>query len=126
MEQWATKEGFFKVPVPRERVSVKDLGDVWIHGLTCGQVDDYENAITQIDKQTGEFSRANARANMLRLTVHDQHGNPMFAEKDMGKLIAMPAAVANPLLHTARKLSGMMPEAQVKNSSPAQGPPAGA
>lgn len=107
MANWATKEGFFKCPVPREKINVPDLGDVYIHGLTSGQKDDYENCVVSVTAGSREVKLTNASAVLMSLTVFDQHGNRMFSDKDIGKLCVVPAAVSDPILDVAKRLSGM-------------------
>ena len=124
-EKWATAEGFFKCPVPKEKVTVPELGDIWVHGLTCGEKDDYENNVVQFNRGSRELRLNNARAVLMQLTVRNQHGNRLFAEKDIGRLRNLPAGIADPILDVARKLSGMSTgeiEELVKNSQTAQEP----
>ena len=124
-EKWATAEGFFKCPVPKEKGTVPELGDIWVHGLTCGEKDDYENNVVQFNRGSRELRLNNARAVLMQLTVRNQHGNRLFAEKDIGRLRNLPAGIADPILDVARKLSGMSTgeiEELVKNSQTAQEP----
>ena len=124
-EKWATAEGFFKCPVPKEKVTVPELGDIWVHGLTCGEKDDYENNVVQFNRGSRELRLNNARAVLMQLTVRNQHGSRLFAEKDIGKLRNLPAGIVDPILDVARKLSGMATgeiEELVKNSQTAQEP----
>ena len=107
MTQWATKEGFFACQVPREKITVPNLGDIWVYGLTSGEKDDYENRIMQFNAGDHQFRMANARAVLLRMTVHNQHGKKLFAEKDIGKLCQVPAVIADQILTVSRRLSGM-------------------
>jgi len=119
MEKWATKEGFFKCQVPRERKEVPGLGDIWIYGLTSGEKDEYEDKVISVRAGTREVKMKNARAVLMQLTVRNQHGALMFGAADIGKLIPVPAAVADPILDIARRLSGMQVgeiEELVKNS----------
>jgi hypothetical protein len=119
MEKWATKEGFFKCQVPRERKEVPGLGDIWIYGLTSGEKDEYEDKVISVRAGTREVKMKNARAVLMQLTVRNQHGALMFGPADIGKLIPVPAAVADPILDIARRLSGMQVgeiEELVKNS----------
>jgi len=119
METWATKEGFFKCQVPRERKTVPELGDIWIYGLTSGEKDDYEEKVISVRAGSREVKMKNARAVLMQMTVRNQHGAPMFGEADLGRLCTVPAVIADPILDTARKLSGMQQgeiEELVKNS----------
>lgn len=127
-ENWATASAFFKCPVPKERMTVPDLGDIWVHGLTTGQKDEYEDKVVHFDRGSKETKLTNARAILLQMTVHDQHGNKLFAEKDIGKLAMVPARIADPILVIARRLSGMEVgeiEELVKNSQTAPDPGSG-
>lgn len=121
--EWAKKEGFFKAKVPQEKITVPDIGDVWIHGLTAGQKDDYENSVFRLSGRSRRFHLANARAQLLMLTVYDQHGKRLFSEKDIGRICEIPAAVVDPILDVARRLSAMTIEdidELVKNSQELQ------
>lgn len=124
-EKWATAEGFFSCKVPREKKDVPELGLIWIYGLTSGEKDNYENNVVQFNRGSREVRLQNARAVLMQLTIRNQHGNRIFAEKDIGKLCEVPAAVADPILDVARRLSGMAIgeiEELVKNSQMAPGP----
>jgi hypothetical protein len=122
-ENWATAEGFFKCTVPRQKMDIPDLGLIWVYGLESGEKDEYENSAYDYQRQSDSVKLKNARARLLQMTVRNQHGQRLFAEKDMGKLAALPAAVADPILDVARKLSGMREgeiEQLVKNSQMTQ------
>ena len=121
--EWAKKEGFFKAKVPREKITAPDIGDAWVHGLTSGQKDDYENNVFRFTGTSRRFHLANARAQLLMLTVHDQHGKRFFSEKDIGRINEIPAVIVDPILDVARRLSGMAAgdiEQLVKNSQTVQ------
>lgn len=120
---WAKKEGFFKAKVPREEMIVPEIGQVWIYGLTAGQKDEYENNVFRFSGRKRQLHLANARVQLLLLTVYDQHGKRLFAEEDMGRLCQIPAVIVEPILDVARRLSGMAVkeiEDLVKNSQTAQ------
>ena len=120
---WATKDGFFKAKVPRENITVPDIGDIWVYGLTAGQKDEYENNVVRLSDRNRQLHLANARAQLLLMTVHDQHGKPIFGQADMGRLCQIPAVIVEPILETARRLSGMAAEEiedLVKNSETAR------
>ena len=119
MEKWATKEGFFKCQVPRERKTVPVLGDIWIYGLTSGEKDEYEDKVISVRAGSRRVKLTNARAVLMQLCVYNQHGSRMFSEVDIGKLIPIPAAVTDPILDVAKRLSGMQTneiDELVKNS----------
>lgn len=119
MTNWATAEGFFKAKIPREKLQVPELGDIWIHGLTAGQKDDYENNVVRLQGRSRQVKLSNARAVLMQLTVHNQHGNKLFKESDIGRLCQVPAKIVDPVLDVARRLSGMATgeiEELVKNS----------
>lgn len=120
---WATKEGFFKAKVPREEMSVPGVGQIWVYGLTSGQKDEYENSVVRLSGRKRQIHLANARAQLLLMTVHDQHGKRMFGDADIGRLCQIPANIADPILDVARRLSGMASEEiedLVKNSQTVQ------
>ena len=128
MEKWATKEGFFKCQVPRERKTVPGLGDIWIYGLTSGEKDEYEDSVVSVTAGSRQVKLTNARAILMRLCIYNQHGNRMFSEAEIGKLIGVPATVADPILDVAKRLSGMGSgeiEELVKNSQPGPAPETG-
>jgi len=106
-EKWVGKDALFKSPKKKERHTIEGLGDVWIHSLTCGQKDEYETAAYQVMEGTREVKMHQARALLILWTVHDQHGNRLFADADLGKVAAMDSWIAEPLYTKARRLSRM-------------------
>ena len=121
--EWAKKEKFFTAKVPREKITVPEIGDVWVYGLTSGEKDEYENSVIRLSGRSRQVHLANARAQLLMLTVHDQHGKRIFAEVDIGRICQIPAIIIDPILDVARRLSGMAVadiEELVKNSEMAQ------
>jgi len=122
---WATKEGFFKAKVPVEEMDVPTIGRVKVHGLGLGEKEDWEKNSFKVNVEKSDLTISNADAQLLILTVHDQHGRPMFAEADMGRLRVLPAVYAEPVIETARRLSGIGKQAVkdlVKNLQKDQGP----
>lgn len=107
MEKWATADAFFKCPVPREKVTVPGLGDIWVYGLTNEEKDEYENQVMQFSASDRQVRMRNARAMLLLLAVRNQHGSRMFGEKDMGRLKLIPVKITDPILDVVRRLSGM-------------------
>lgn len=105
--QWATKDAFFAAKVPREEMTVPELGRIMVWGLTSGEKDDYENNAFSFNGRTRQIQVRHARAVLLLMTVRDQHGKQMFSEADIGRLEQIPAAIADPILDVARRLSGM-------------------
>jgi len=123
--EWAKKEVFFKAKVPREKIEVPGIGDIWIYGLTSGQKDEYENSVFRFSKGSSRFHLANARAQLLMLTVHNQQGKRLFGDNDIGRICQIPASIVDPILNVSRRLSGMDDkeiEGLVKNSQMGQKP----
>jgi hypothetical protein len=123
MTNWATKEQFFKATVPREKITVPDLGDIYVWGLTSGEKDSYEDQVMKFNARNRQLSMVRARALLLRMTARNQHGTHLFGDEDMGRLQMIPAAIVDPILTVARRLSGMATgeiEDLVKNSEMAQ------
>jgi len=123
-DQWANKDVLFKQTVPKERHTIPGVGDLWIHGLTCGQKDEYENQAVKVLAGSREVRMADARALLLLWTIHDQHGNRFFSEKDLGKIRTIPASISESMYEKARRLSRMSVEDMeglVKNSETIQG-----
>jgi len=119
---WAKKEGFFAAKVPREEMTAPGIGRFWVYGLTAGQKDEYENSVVRLSGRNRQIHLANARAQLLMLSIYDQHGKRMFGNTDMGRLCQIPANVVDPILDVARRLSGMASEEiedLVKNSQTA-------
>ena len=122
---WATKDNFFKSKVPVEEMDVPTIGRVKVHGLGLGEKEDWEKNSFKVNVEKNDLTISNADAQLLILTVHDQHGRPMFAEADMGRLRVLPAVYAEPVIETARRLSGIGKQAVkdlVKNLQKDQGP----
>lgn len=90
---WATKEAFFKAKVPTEKMEVPNIGTIYVYGLTCGQKDEYQNATTRISGKDRHIRLVNARALLLTMVVHDQHGRLLFNDSDIGRIIQIPAQI---------------------------------
>jgi len=131
MELWATKEAFFKCPVPKEEHFVEGIGKVMIHGLMCGEKDAYENDVVKVTTGSRKNSRKvrmlHARAVLLQRCIYNQHGQRLFGEDDIGRIEAkIPALVGDLIYDAARRLSGMLTdgidevEELVKNSETLQ------
>ncbi len=119
MEQWANKEALLGLKVPRERYRIPDVGEVWIHGLTAGQKDKYEDQVFKVQAGSRQVRIGNARAMLVIQTCHDQHGKRIFGDSDIGRVCNMPAAIVEPIYELARRLSGLPTgevEEMVKNS----------
>jgi len=128
MNKWATKESFFKVPVPHEIVEIVGVGGVKVYGLSVGERDEYENDVYTVRPGSREVVMENARALMVIRTVRDQHGKPLFGPGDIGKVLEMPANVVEKLYHKGRELSGMPVtdlDGLVKNYEPTSDPDSG-
>lgn len=120
---WATAAAFFAAKVPREKVTVPGIGEIWVYGLTSQEKDLYEDAVVNFNRGSREMRMSNARETLLMLSVRNQHGHRLFSEKDMGRLHLIPAQIIEPILDVARKLSAMTTgemENLVKNSQTLQ------
>jgi hypothetical protein len=124
---WAKKEAFFSAKVPFEEMESPQIGRFKVYGLTVGEKDEFENTTLKLEgKRT--FRLANARAQLMLNCVRDKNGVRLFDEADMGRLLAMPALTAEPIIDCARRLSGMNAgelEELVKNSPTDPGPKSG-
>ena len=109
MTNWATAKDFFEAQRPVEVVEVPGLGSIKILGLTAGEKDEYEDRVMNLDVVGQSMTMNNARAILLMMTVHDQHGNRMFSEKQLSKLLTIPAQIVDPILRVARRISAMGP-----------------
>jgi len=108
-ENWASKDTLFASAKNRkkERHTIDGVGDVWIYSLTCGEKDEYESAAYEVMAGSKEVKMRQARALLILWTVHDQHGNRLFADADLGKVAAMDSWITEPIYNKARKLSRM-------------------
>lgn len=122
---WAKKDSFFTAKVPFKQMEMPEIGGFKVYGLTVGEKDEFENTTIKMEGRRN-FRLANARAHLMMLCVRDRHGNRMFGDADMGRLLAMPASIAEPIVDCARRLSGMADgemEELVKNSPTDPGQP---
>jgi len=119
-DNWADKKALFAAPVKKERHTIEGFGDVWIHSLTCGQKDEYETSAYEVMSGSREVRMHQARALLIAWSVYDQHGNRFFADKDIGRIEALPSWITEPIYLKARKLSRMTAgdmDELVKNSA---------
>ena len=122
---WATKDGFFKAKVPVEEMDVPTIGRVKVHGLGLGEKEDWEKNSFRVNVEKNDLTISNADAQLLILTVHNQHGQKLFSDKDMGRMRMIPAMYAEAVIETAKRLSGIGKQAvkdMVKNLPEAPGP----
>lgn len=105
--EWATKKDFDEAKVPRETVTLWNGKAAYVYGLTCQQKDDFENFVVSVSGGNREVKLTNARANLLKLTVHNEQGKPLFTDADIGKISTYPVVHIEPILDVARRLSGM-------------------
>ena len=123
--EWATKDTFFKAKVPIEEMDVPTIGRVKIYGLGLGEKEDWEKNSFKVNVAKNDLTISNADAQLLILTVHNQHGQNMFSDEEMGKIRMIPSIYIEPVIETARRLSGIGKKAiedLVKNSKKAQAP----
>ena len=128
MDKWANKDALLDLKVPRQRHTIADVGDIWIHGLTVGQKDEYEDAVFKVTAGSRQVRINNARAMLIIRCAHDQHGKRLFGAADLGRVCDMPATIVEPIYEKARELSGMATgevEEMVKNSEAITGPDSG-
>jgi len=122
---WATKDNFFKAKVPVEEMDVPTIGRVKICGLGLGEKEDWEVNSFKINLQKNTLKISNANAQLLILTVHDQHGRKIFTNVDMGRMRVIPSIYTEQIIETAKRLSGIGENAikdLVKNSPKDQEP----
>ena len=123
METWAKKEALFKVPKKKVKHTIEGQGDIYIYSLTCGEKDEYESDAYKVMAGSREVRTEMARALLIQRTVHDQHGNLLFTETDIGKIAAMDSWLTEPIYLKARNVSRMTVadmEELVKNSGKIQ------
>lgn len=104
---WAKKDEFFNLKVPIERVTVEGVGDVKVHGLSLYEKEQYEKNAFKVDVKSKNVTLSDAEVHLLLMTVHNQHGQRLFDEKDIGRLRNLPAFYTGELLRTAKRLSAI-------------------
>ncbi len=107
MVNWATGVEMFEIARPEAVVTLSTGLSVKVVGLSVGEKDEYENETVQVTAGSHEVTIKHGRALLLIRTVRDQHGRPLWAKADFGKILELPALVVEPLYNKARELSGM-------------------
>ncbi len=107
MVNWATGDEMFGIARPEAVVTLSTGLSVKVVGMSVGEKDEYENETVQVTAGSHEVTIKHGRALLLIRTVRDQHGRPLWAKADFGKILELPAMVVEPLYNKARELSGM-------------------
>lgn len=103
-----TKDEFFKLATPRtETINVPRLGDVIVRELTAEERDAYEAGIVVRRGKSVEANLQNLRAKLVALTVVDDAGVRVFADKDISAIGRLGSGVIDPLYAVAARLSGI-------------------
>lgn len=100
-----------------EDVEIAGLGPVRIRNLSEGERSKIE-AATHVDNQKESGSgTARWKARMILATVVDEENKPVFSEADLNTVMAIDAAVSDPLYDAIVRHceAGVTPEEQEKN-----------
>lgn len=91
-----------------EKVTVPELGDVWVRAMSGAAFDEYEQACALTEKKAGDLRARNANRHLIiRYSVVDENGNSPFSPADDDFLKSLPVAVANPIVQKATELAGL-------------------
>jgi len=93
--------------LPRERVTVPELGEVWVRTLTAGERDEYEQECFHARAASTNDHVPNARARLLVRTLCDARGQALLTPADVDALGAQPIHVIQPLYNVAARLNAL-------------------
>lgn len=106
--------------IQKELVQVPEWGgEVMVHGLTCGEKDQYEQSLVT----DGKVDLKGATATLVALCVRDEKGCQIFSPLDVSSLVNKASRPMERISKVAQKLSGMGKndlEDMVKNSETIQ------
>lgn len=91
-----------------ETVEVPGIGEVFVRPLTGAAYDQYEQACALTERKDGDRrARLANRHLLIRLSVVDADGKPVFAEADDEFLKNLPVAATGPIVQKAAELAGL-------------------
>lgn len=93
--------------IPTETVVIKDVGDVKLKGLNCGQRDSWEQFIH--NSKIGNESIKNFRASLVCRCIVNEDGTRVYNDTaaDLDEVSSLPAAVVDRLFTVCQNLSGL-------------------
>jgi len=93
--------------IPTETVVIKDVGNVKLKGLNCGQRDAWEQFIH--NSKNGNDSVKNFRASLVCRCIVNEDGTRVYNDTaaDLDEVSSLPAAVVDRLFVVCQKLSGL-------------------
>lgn len=93
--------------IPTETVNIKDVGDIKLKGLNCGQRDSWEQFIH--NSKNGNDSVKNFRASLVCRCIVTEDGTRVYNDTaaDLDEVSSLPAAVVDRLFIVCQKLSGL-------------------
>jgi hypothetical protein len=93
--------------IPTETVVIKDVGNVKLKGLNCGQRDAWEQFIH--NSKNGNDSVKNFRASLVCRCIVNEDGTRVYNDTaaDLDEVSSLPAAVVDRLFIVCQKLSGL-------------------
>lgn len=98
-----------------ERIEVSEWGgEVIVKSLTGTERDQFESKILELKDKGYKVNLANARANLVALSLVDENGLPLFTLKDVELLGKKSAAALDRVYSVAARLSGLT-EADVED-----------
>jgi len=104
------REQFFsmgEVPVEQVRLAV---GTIYVRGMTAKERSEYDAQFRLASGKPNRRKQLMARALMVVQHCEDEDGNKLFTESDLATIEAMPAAVIEPIVDAACRVSGMTAE----------------
>ena len=79
-------------------------GTVRVAAVSAGARDAFELSLQDLSEKE---RRKNFRARLLVMSCIDEHGKPLFGQKDIAALSALEAAAVDPVIEVAMRLNGL-------------------
>jgi hypothetical protein len=111
----------YRHQVRKEKLTLPAVGEVWVYGLTQGELGQYRRDIRQAD---GQVDLATSDIQFFWRVLRDEKGKRIFDATQCQALMDLPAEIVRPVIAVGERLCGLTAEAQKdleKNSgTPAQ------
>jgi len=101
------KAAIMELKVPKEKHQIAGI-DVWIHGLTSYQLEEWR----QLKNNPDQIDINLTTAKLIQLAVRDETGAPVFQKNELAIIAGRPALNIEPLSRVILKLSGFGVEAE--------------
>lgn len=111
-----------KEKVRREKVTIPDVGDVWVRAMSLDEMDEYQRPAAEaaaLARKAGKtpLPPRGMRARLVRYTVCNDDLSLCFTDDDLSWLGPLDGSVAEPLVDAALRVNPQLSREDVEGNS---------